>query len=67
MSNFDPAKADALERRGNRRRVFRGELEVDEVGPIPQRHFKNVGNDFECSHDQPLRNLLRYDSSAMLH
>ena len=54
VPNFDPAKAYALERGGDRRCVFRGELEVDEVGPIPQRHFKNVGNHFECSHDQPL-------------
>ena len=50
VANFDPAKTDALEGGGNRRRIRRRELEVDEVRPIPQRYFKNVGNWFECNH-----------------
>ncbi len=70
VPDFDPAEADALQRRCDRRRVFRGELEVDEVGPIAKRHFENVGNHVECSHDQPLAQLYcdttlaRYRSSA---
>ena len=55
MSDLDPAESGALERGGDRRSVFRGELEVDEVGPIAEGHFENVGNDFECSHDEPLK------------
>jgi len=53
VPNFDPAETDALQCGGNRRRIFRGELEVDEVGAIAQGNFKNVGNIFEGSHDQP--------------
>src|SRR4029077_12762980 len=58
MSHFYPAKTNALERRGDCRCVFSGELEVDQVRPIAKGHIENVGNYVECSHDRLL--LQRY-------
>ena len=50
MSDFNPTKANTVERGSDVRGVFCGELEVDEVGAVPERDLEYVWTRVEYGH-----------------
>ena len=66
VTEFDPAKAYRFEGSRDGCGIVRGELEVYEVGAIPKRYFKDVGNGFKNlhGHDERLARDHRLRSAA---